>query len=206
MDRLRFASLVAAIALSAALSGCSAESETKADGDAAGAESVDALDEARACTVSETVSAEIDAPIEDVYDYVAREDTPARDLHRFLLVPGVRGDRLITPGGWDHPGARRFVFLDDGASCVEELDVLDRPRRFAYHSDDYSFPLGLMIAEARGTWTFETSGAGTSVSWTYTFTPRSCLKQGELRVFARTMFQPYMQRAMTSIANHIEGR
>jgi hypothetical protein len=185
-----------------ALAGCASET---ADDEPVTEQQADELRDVHECTVSETVTAEVEAPIEDVYDYVARRDTPARDLRPYLLVPGVRGDKLLTPGGWDHSGARRIVLLDDGARCVEQLDELERPSHFSYHSNDYSFPLGLMIGEARGSWTFGTTAQSTtSVSWTYTFTPRSCMSKLELRVFAQKMFKPYMERAMTSITRHIE--
>jgi hypothetical protein len=176
------------------------------------AASVDAELSSRSCTVSTTIATTIHASPADVYDYVVREDTPARDLHRFLVVPGVRGDRLLGAGGggWDHAGAERVVYLDDGETCIEELDLLDRPSRFAYHSHDYALPLGRVIAEARGAWTFEPAASpdapATLVTWTYTFVPQTCAVRPELRLFADALFRPYMERAMTSIARHIETR
>ena len=182
-----------------ALTGCSSAPPVS-PGD-----SSEALTGASACGVSATVTADVRASTADAYDYVAREDTPARDLRRYLIVPGVSGDRLIAGGAWDHVGAMREVLLDDGRSCIEELDLLERPSRFEYHSHDYTFPFGVFIDQAHGSWTFSPTDAGSHVTWTYTFTPRSCAKETELRAFTDAFFRPYMEQAMSSIARHIEA-
>jgi hypothetical protein len=189
------------VSASAVVSACAAPTQSE--------EPADVSTELRAaddCTASVTVSRSIAASPERAYEYVAREDTPARDLRSYLLVPGVRGDEITSPGGWDHAGATRTVFLDFGASCVEQLDVLDAPARFAYHSYGYSFPLGAFISVAHGSWTFTpTSSNATLVTWTYTFSPTTCAVAPELRRFSEDMFRPYMDQAMASIAAHIEG-
>jgi hypothetical protein len=155
--------------------------------------------------VAATVTADIRAGIDEVYDYVVREDTPARDLRAYGPIGGVRGSVKLTAGGWDHPGARRVVVLDDGATLVEQIDALERPLHFAYHVNDFSFVVKDFATGARGDWVFTPTAMGTHVVWTYTFAPRSCPAEPALRALVATLFKPYMAHGMASIRVHIEG-
>jgi hypothetical protein len=155
--------------------------------------------------VSATVTADIDAPLAEVFDYVVREDTPARDLRSYGPVAGVRGSVRLTEGGWDHAGARRIVVLDDDSTLVERIELLDRPRRFGYRVSDFSSVVKNFATEGHGSWDFASTPAGTHVVWTYTFHARSCPSEPVLRAMVAAMFKPYMERGLHSIAVHIEG-
>lgn len=155
--------------------------------------------------VAATVTDEILAPVDRVYDYVVREDTPARDLRGYGLVAGVRGDRRLTEGGWDHAGARRVVILEDGSTLHEEIEELARPSSFRYRVDAFDFSIGWFASRGRGFWTFEPMGDRTRVTWTYVFTARSCEARPALRAAIGTQFAPYMRRGLASIKQHVEG-
>lgn len=159
----------------------------------------------RSNQVSSTVSVDIAAPIAEVFDYVVREDTPERDLRSYGPIGGVRGGVRLTDGGWDHSGARRVVVLDGGSTLVEEIELIERPHRFGYHVKDFSFIVKDVATEGRGYWEFEPmKDGGTRVSWTYTFTARSCPAQTPLRAAMSAFFHPYMAHGMASIKKHIE--
>jgi hypothetical protein len=154
-----------------------------------------------ACVVSHTETVTIFAPLASVYDYVARETTPAHDLARVGLVPGVSGDHILTPGGWDHVGATRLVYLEDGSSLVEAIEALDPPSHFAYRVSDFGWPLSALVQKGHGSWEFTADpDGGTHVAWTYAFTPPTCLTEPALALFVATQFQPYMAHGLAAIA------
>ncbi len=155
--------------------------------------------------VASTVSTEIHAPIEEVFRYVVDEGTPARDLRAYGLAPGVRGGVRLTQGGWDHPGARRVVVLDEGATLVEEIERIEAPHRFGYRVSDFSFSMKNLASEGHGYWEFVPSAEGTRVTWTYVFTARSCPVEPALRAAVGAFFQPYMERGLASIRRSIEA-
>lgn len=155
--------------------------------------------------VASTVETEVRAPIEAVFDYVVREDTPARDLRGYGLVDGVQGDRRLTAGGWDHPGARRVVVLEGGSTLVEQIERLDRPHHFRYRVSDFSFVLRHLATEGRGYWELLPEAAGTRVRWTYVLTAKSCEARPALRAAVDAFFEPYMRQGLASIRRHIEA-
>ena len=154
--------------------------------------------------VSSTVTAEIRAPVAEVFRYVVDEGTPARDLRSYGLAPGVRGDVKLTEGGWDHVGARRVVVLDGGATLHEEIEALDPPRGFAYRVSDFSFSMKDLATEGRGYWELAPTEHGTRVTWTYVFKATSCPAQPVLRAAVAAFFHPYMERGLASIQKHVE--
>jgi hypothetical protein len=186
-------SIVAAVVLC----GCASE---------VGAERPPELAPARANEARATVVADIDAPPEEVFDYVVREDTPERDLRAYGPVGGVRGGVRLTDGGWDHAGATRVVVLDGGGTLVEEIELLERPRRFAYRVHDFKgFVAEDFASKGRGFWTIDPTPRGAHVSWTYTFTARSCPAESALRAAMAAFFRPYMDNGLRSIKAHVES-
>ncbi|NVB38259.1 SRPBCC family protein [Pseudenhygromyxa sp. WMMC2535] len=151
-----------------------------------------------------TVSTTVDAPLGEVFDYVVDRETPARDLRGYGRVPGVRGDVQLTEGGWDHPGARRVVVLEDGTTLREDIEVLERPARFEYRVHDFQFAINKLASEGRGEWTFAQTQAGTRVTWTYVFAAKRRATLPALRAVVSKHFEPYMQNGLDSIRAHIE--
>jgi polyketide cyclase/dehydrase/lipid transport protein len=155
--------------------------------------------------VSSTVSTVIHAPIDDVFQYVVDEGTPARDLRAYGMAPGVRGGVRLTGGGWDHVGARRVVVLDEGATLVEEIERIEAPRRFGYRVSDFSFEMKDLASEGHGYWEFVPTAEGTRVTWTYVFTARACPVEPALRAAVGVFFHPYMERGLASIRRSAEA-
>jgi hypothetical protein len=154
--------------------------------------------------VASTVTADVHAPLGDVFDYVVREDTPQRDLRSYGPIAGVRSDVRFTEGGWDHPGARRVILFDDGSTVHESIEALDRSGHFRYRVFDFSSAFGTFIGEGRGYWDFAPVGDHTRVTWTYVLTAKSCEARPFVRAAVDVFFHPYMERGMESIRKHIE--
>jgi Polyketide cyclase / dehydrase and lipid transport len=158
-----------------------------------------------ASQVAISVETEVHAPPDVVFDYVVREDTPARDLRSYGIVNGVRGGVRLTDGGWDHAGARRIVVLEDGSTLREQIERLERPTHFRYRVDNFSFMLKDLASEGRGYWELVAIPGGTRVKWTYVFTARACATRPALRAAMGAFFEPYMRQGLGSIRTHIEG-
>lgn len=156
--------------------------------------------------VASTVELDIRASPEAVYDYVVREDTPARDLRSFGLVPGVRGDVRLTEGNWDRVGARRVVVLEDGSTLHEDIEQLDRPVSFRYRVHDFDFALKTVAEYGRGYWSFTGTPDGTHVVWTYVFNASSCAARPALRAVIGTQFTPFMRHGLARIRADVERR
>jgi Polyketide cyclase / dehydrase and lipid transport len=186
-----------ALVLACVLSGCASE---------VGADRAPELAPAGPREARATVVADIDAPPEDVFDYVVREDTPERDLRGYGVVDGVRGSVRLTDGGWDHAGATRVVVLDGGGTLMERIELIERPRRFVYRVEAFHhFAAADFATRGRGYWTVARTPTGTRVSWTYTFTARSCPATPVLRAAMAAFFRPYMENGLRSIKAHVEG-
>ena len=142
--------------------------------------------------------------MEEVFGYVVREDTPARDLRPRGPIARVRGAVRLTEGGWDHPGARRVVVFADETTLVEQIESFERPRRFVYRVSDFTAAVRSLASGGQGFWELTPTAGGTRVSWTYTFTARSRAARPLLRSMVKLFFHPYMLDGLTSIREHIE--
>lgn len=100
-------------------------------------------------------------------------NTPLNKIfgRRFGLISAIR--ETEEPDGWGVVGKTRTVRLADGVRMREELTSLNRPRSFGYRLDDIMQPLGLLISTVDGTFSFEPSGTGAKVTWTWTVHPAS---------------------------------
>lgn len=158
----------------------------------------------RADQAAATVTMDLTRPIEEVFDYVVREDTPERDLAPRGPIERVRGAVRLTTGGWDHADARRVVVFADGSTLLEQIERFERPHHFAYEVKDFTAAVKALARGGRGVWEFTPSASGTRVSWTYTFTARSRAARPLLRTMVSLYFHPYMVAGLESIRQHLE--
>lgn len=168
-----------------------------------GATRPDSLPPLRSDQAAATVTTEIARPLEEVFDYVVREDTPARDLAPRGPIAQVRGAVRLTAGGWDHAGARRVVVFADASTLLEQIERFERPQHFAYQVKDFTAAVRTLAVGGHGVWEFTPSASGTRISWTYTFTARSRATRSLLRTMVRLYFHPYMVSGMASIQKHL---
>ena len=99
-------------------------------------------------------------------------------------------------------GVVRRLEMKDGSSLDEEIVEFEPPLKFAYKITGLRAPLGLLIGEMGGRWTFTPYGAGTRVAWTYWGELRSPLLYG----LAAPLFRVFMQRAMQECLQRLKDR
>jgi hypothetical protein len=153
---------------------------------------------------SNTVSIDIDAPLDEVYAFVVAEDAPGKVLRRYGPVPAPKESRIID-GPWERVGARRVVTLDNGGTLEEQITAYDRPALYAYRISDFHFFVKGFSASGAGVWQFFRTDAGkTRVVWTYTFEPKSRGRRPLLDVGVSWFYRPYMRRGLEETKQQLE--
>ena len=100
------------------------------------------------------------------------------------ILPGVQNAE-IEGGGPLRTGSRRRVTMSDGSIVVEEILTHDPPLAHRYRwLTKPKQPLPLVVRDAEALWTFEASGPGTRIVWTYTFALTSAVAALPGRLFA----------------------
>jgi uncharacterized protein YndB with AHSA1/START domain len=134
-------------------------------------------------------SVTVPRPIEAVYDHATNAQGYAKVLLPAGIIPGITAVA-------DLGSSRRRVSLSDGSTIDEEVTVLERPRRYAYHwLTKPKAPFGWLIATGEAEWTFEPDGSGTRVRWGYVFTLTSPLA-APLAMPIIPLFRRWMQKGL----------
>ena len=154
--------------------------------------------------ISHTETFKVNAPIEEVFQFIVAEDVLPKILKRYRFIPAVAGS-TIHEGDWETPGSYRTVHFADGTTLREELNHFDRPDFFAYTVSDFSGFQRRLTSLGRGEWVFDEIEDVTHVSWTYTFHARNRVKRPFVWVFVRTDFKTYMRRSIKLIIEQIEN-
>ncbi len=134
--------------------------------------------------------------------------TAAGMLPRILLasgiLPGVQSAEL-EGGGPLRTGSRRRITMSDGSIVVEEILAHDAPRAHRYRwLTKPKQPLPLIIRDAVALWTFDASGPGTRIVWTYTFELTSALAGIPGRLFA-WRFERWMADGLKRLRSVMSG-
>jgi hypothetical protein len=111
---------------------------------------------------------------------------------RFAAIPAIKAVR-DQGGPWGTPGQTRTIELAGGGSMREELREVSPSRRFAYHLDQITGPMKVLVSAIDGAWEFEKAGTGVRITWRWIVTPRGRL--GTLAMPAmRRMWEGYCRR------------
>jgi hypothetical protein len=117
----------------------------------------------------------------------------------YAFLPAVTGVEEQT-GNWDAPGQSRTIRLADGSTVFEQIDEVDRPRRFAYRIGRFTSPLRLLSPGASGEFLFESRGAArTEVRWTYSYEATSVLAAPLVAFVIRVFWRRCMERVLAAI-------
>ena len=111
---------------------------------------------------------------------------PLEDLFnaRYGPIPPIK--RVTQDGDWATAGQTRIIYLTGGGSMREELRSVEAPREFTYQLTQVTGPMKPLASSIDGTWSFEPSGTGCRVTWTWRIHPKSALVgRLVLPVFAR---------------------
>jgi hypothetical protein len=137
-------------------------------------------------------------PLEAAYDGTIV--VPLAEIFRerhLALPPVVRVDD--QDGSWGRAvGQTRTIRTSDGGSLRETLEHLDRPHRFGYRIDRVTGPMRPLVRHLDGLWTFERSGAGTTITWSWEMTPTSRLMTPPVAVVGR-MWHGYARCALETL-------
>ncbi|HUF99411.1 MAG TPA: SRPBCC family protein [Ilumatobacter sp.] len=135
---------------------------------------------------------------EHAYDVVLV--APLTDIfrRRYLAIAPI-AEVSGQDGVWGQSvGQRRAIRLSDGATMIETLTAIDAPNRFRYAIGDLTGPLQSLVSRVEGTWAFEPSAAGTTITWSWDVTPKGTVGRMVMPVFGR-MWSGYANRAMDQI-------
>jgi hypothetical protein len=150
----------------------------------------------RVSTHSATATARVDAPAGRVFPRLTQHD-PTKFYPKSGVLPAVVEVRDQT-GGWDASGQTRTLVLSDGGTVVETLRSAKDPL-FSYDLARFTGLFGMLVAKAHSAWTVTDDVAGSTITWTYSFTSR----RGRGLVIAaivRLAWAPYMRRVLPAIA------
>lgn len=109
--------------------------------------------------------------VERAFDVVLPAPLTSIFRRRYGLIPAIA--EVEGPPAWGTVGQTRTIRLGDGVRLREELTDIDRGRSFGYHIDEVMAPLGLLVDSVDGRWTFDPSGTGVRVTWTWIVHARS---------------------------------
>jgi hypothetical protein len=200
----RIPSVIVALALAAALSGCDGLGKQIAAGK---------LDEPQiemkppsldGSTHYETASASIDIPVPAVAFARWFEQTGAPILGSFLsgaaTVPAVvRSEPLI--GSWHEPGDRRRLVFADGASALEQ--ILDKsPRLLRVELWNLKNDTGRYFSYALEEFTIsEVAAGGTRFTWKTDFEPKFQPPDGwMIRSYVQEDYRRFMETGLSAMA------
>ena len=152
-------------------------------------------------TRSASASAFVAAPPDVVFPRLRAHD-PTRYYPRWGVLPAVVEVRGQS-GAWDTAGRARTLVLSDGGTLVETLTSAEPPL-FAYDLSRFTGLFGQLVAGGRSEWRVAADEGGSTIAWTYAFTP---LPGRGLLVAAVVRFAwgPYMRRVLPAIAASTAG-
>ena len=104
---------------------------------------------------------------EAAYDAVLDAPLEAILGKRVGLVPAITGC-TGQDGRWGTVGQTRTIEMSDGTRALETLVAADRPTDYRYRiSDVRGLMMKPLVAGIDGRFSFEASGAGTRVTWSW---------------------------------------
>lgn len=150
-----------------------------------------------------TVTAIVEAPIGQAFDYIAPIYLP----HIFPgagLIPGITNTSINE--GWNQAGLSRTVYFADGSTSQETMLTYNGPTSFSYKNDNFTSPvLGALISRLEGEWLFTKLNDGrTKIEWTYRTIPTNFFSMLFIRVVLIHFFTKMLQQAVDISKNDLE--
>ena len=141
---------------------------------------------------------------EQAYDAVVPGPLEAIFKHRHVVMPPIA--RVSgQEGAWGETlGQTRTIHLADGGSVKETLVESERPARSSYTITDIQGPMKLLVSQAEGRWTFEPTGDGTVVSWSWTLHPTNAVTSRLLPVIG-VFWKGYARKALAEVERLVAG-
>lgn len=138
------------------------------------------------------------ATLEHAYDVVCTAPLTEIFSRRFLAIASI-AEVTGQAGEWGEAvGQTRTIRLSDGATMLETLTAVDRPKHYDYAISELTGPLKMLVAEIAGRYSFAPDGAGVKVTWSWDVTPKGVPGKLAMPIFA-AMWSRYASRAMGQI-------
>jgi hypothetical protein len=118
-------------------------------------------------------------------------------------IPPIKAVRGQT-GQWNSFGETREILLTGGGGMHERLTLVDPPRAFGYRISELRGPLSPIIEHVDGLWSFEPSGTGTRVTWTWTVYATSVFTAPLLPLFGK-IWRGYAAQALETLSDYLVG-
>ena len=146
-------------------------------------------------TLELTASRVVDGDVDATFSRVLPMPLEQLFVRWYGPLPPIRATEGPLP--WQTPGQQRRVDLAGPGSMRETLTEVEPPHHFSYRLDDIRGPMKGLIAAVDGRWAFAPNGAGTTITWSWSVTPRGATRW-LLPVFAR-FWQGYADRALRQL-------
>ncbi|MBM4321617.1 MAG: SRPBCC family protein [Deltaproteobacteria bacterium] len=155
--------------------------------------------------VEKQATVEVQAPVDQVFDFAADHE----NFHRFVgkkgILPGVVGSETIGEGKYE-PGCRRRLTMTDGSEMVEEVVACARPSCFVYRwGSRPKPPFSLLVRGAEARWTFAATQGGTRVCWQYALELTTPLVW-PLATLVMVAFGTWMEAALSGLGKAMQEK
>jgi carbon monoxide dehydrogenase subunit G len=127
---------------------------------------------------------------------------PARIVAKRGLIPGVKSVTGQT-AAWSAPEQTRQLTLTDGARARETLIALE-PAGYRYRVGDFTGPFAHLVKEANARFDVSPRGDGSTLTWTYEFTPKGGLSAAILSFLVDNQWNSFMDAALARLKDDIE--
>ncbi|MGB5703183.1 MAG: SRPBCC family protein, partial [Polyangiales bacterium] len=153
-------------------------------------------------SISTSVSVLVPRPREEVFAVATDSSNAARTIRSRGPFAGItkvelhEGHALAT-------GAKRRIYMTDGAVLEEVILDYDPPRRHRYGwSGGAKFPFSLLVKSGTGNWEFTEVEGGTRIVWSYTFGLTSPLAY-PLAVPIVWLFKGWLQQGLDAVRGEV---
>jgi hypothetical protein len=105
-------------------------------------------------------------------------------------------------GEWGTAGQTRVVAFKGPGEMREKLISIDPPRSFGYAITGITGPMGLLVGNAEGEWTFTPSGTATTVTWHWTIHAASAIS-APLLPLVGALWKGYARQSLAVLSSEL---
>jgi len=150
------------------------------------------------------VEIEIDAPIEESFEYIVPVEL-SHIFKRYKNLPAIV--RTSNTEVWDQAGMQRTVYFEDGNTAEEYLLAVNPHADFSYKIEGFTSALGKLCKRIEGKWIFSKTPEGkTHISWTYTLVPKNFFARFLINTFVRKNVAGLLNQALEILKEYLEKK
>lgn len=142
---------------------------------------------------------------ETAYNFIASGDELPLWLKKYSIIHGARHVEVII-GPYDHVGAERRVFFDNGDAITETLLTYNSPLDYSYSVTKFSNAFRFMTSAAYGQLWFDVNDKQTRIIWEYSFTYRNLFARFFISIFMTLIYRRFMEKCLEYAKGIIENK